>query len=143
MDNCWIMNGKCLSTPPEGYYGFIYKITDNEGRVYFGKKAFEHNKKTKLSKKARKATRKRISRTKVDSGWLDYYGSSKFLIAYLDEKPNVRYGLCEREIIKLCKDKASLSYWEMVTLVQNNVLFRNDCWNGHISGKYFKGKIHE
>lgn len=28
-------NGKELKTPPEGVYGFVYKITDNSGGVYF------------------------------------------------------------------------------------------------------------
>lgn len=142
--NCWMLDGKCLSAPPQGYYGFIYKITDNQGMVYFGKKAFEHAKKKTISKKARKlsGTRKRVERTKVDSKWLDYWGSSKPFLEHLDKDPSKRE-LCTREIIKLCKDKASLSYWEMVTLIRENVLFRNDCWNGNVLGKFFKGKIHE
>lgn len=139
---CWYYQKKCLESPPEGYYGFIYKITDNIGRVYFGKKAFEHSKKKILSKKARKisGTKKRIERTKTDSGWLDYWGSSKPFLEYLEETGF--YNLCKREIIKLCKDKASLSFHEMKVLVEEQVLFRDDCWNGNISGKYFKGKIH-
>lgn len=142
MDNCWMYGGVCLATPPEGYYGFIYKITDPSGKVYFGKKAFEHSKKKIISKKARKlsGSKKRIERSKVDSGWMDYWGSSKPLLEYLEE--SLLYPFCKREIIKLCKDKANLSYWEMATLVQENVLFRDDCWNGNVSGKYFKGKIH-
>jgi hypothetical protein len=138
----WIYKGKVIKEAPKDFYGFIYCIVDDKGKRYWGKKAFEHNKKTKLSKKARKATGKRIVRTKVDSGWQDYWGSSKFLIEYLEEVPS-RKNKCIREIIKLCKDKASLSYWEMVTLVNYNVLFREDCWNGNILGKFFKGKIHE
>lgn len=144
MDDCWTYQGECLYEPPLGFYGFIYKITDLHGKVYFGKKAFEHSKKKVISKKARKlsGTKKRIERTKVDSGWLDYWGSSKELLKYIEADPEgLKY--FKREIIKLCKDKASLSYWEMVTLVENKVLFRNDCWNGNIGGKYFKGKIHE
>lgn len=142
--NCWIMNGKCLSTPPEGYYGFIYKITDAvTGKSYFGKKAFEHSQKKTISKRARKAsgTKKRIERVKKDSGWLEYWGSSKPLLEFFAAHPHAQQ-FAKREIIKLCKDKASLSYWEMVTLVENNVLFK-DTWNGNILGKFFKGKIHE
>lgn len=136
--------GVCLETPPDGYYGFIYKITDDQGKVYYGKKAFEHSKKKVISKRARKlsGTRKRIERSKVDSGWMDYWGSSKAFIEYLDQHYHSR-NFCTREILMLCKDKASLAYWEMSFLVRENVLFRDDCWNGNISGKYFKGKIHE
>jgi len=149
MDNCWLTpEGNCLEEIPQGYYGFIYKITLSDGSFYIGKKAFEHSKKKVLSKKARKesGTRKRIERIKQDSGWLEYWGSSKAFIDYLDQKDQEWNGGCRknatRKILKLCKDKASLAYWEMVTLVQNNVLFRDDCWNGNISGRFFKGKIH-
>lgn len=143
MNNCWVYQGECLYEPPSGFYGFIYKITDLYGKVYFGKKAFEHNQKKVISKKARKlsGSRKRVERVKKDSGWLDYWGSSKPLIAFLES--SFSHDLCKREIIKLCKDKASLAYWEMAIMVQENVLFRDDCWNANISGKFYKGKIHE
>lgn len=142
MENCWIYQGECLYEPPSGFYGFIYKITDDLGRVYWGKKAFFHSQKKKITKKVIKETktRKRVERVQKDSEWLGYWGSSKALLEYITEIESTQF--FKREIIKLCKDKVSLSYWEMVTLVQNDVLFRDDCWNGNISGKYFKGKIH-
>jgi len=135
--------GVCLETPPDGYYGFVYLIIDDQNRMYYGKKAFEHSKKKVISKKARKlsGTRKRIERSKVNSGWMDYWGSSKALLAYYEEDPT-RKDKSLRRIVKLCKDKVSLAYHEMKTLVYQEVLFRDDCWNGNISGKYFKGKIH-
>ncbi len=144
IESCWLYGGVCLKTPPVGYYGFIYKITDDKGNVYFGKKAFEHSKKTAISKKARKlsGSRKRVEKKKVDSGWLDYWGSSKSLLAYFEENPQAK-DFSTREIIKFCVDKVNLAYWEMVTLVEERVLFRNDCWNGNVSGKYFKGRVHE
>ncbi len=136
--------GKCLEFPPDGYYGFIYVIIDDQNRVYYGKKAFEHSKKTVISKKARKlsGSRKRVERKKVDSGWMDYWGSSKALLAYFEEDPT-RKDKSLRRIIKFCKDKISLSYYEMQTLVYQGVLFRDDCWNGNVSGKFFKGRVHE
>lgn len=142
-NNCWMYGGKCLEFPPEGYYGFIYKITDDQGRVYFGKKAFEYTLKKTISKKARKlsGTKKRIERKKVTSGWLDYWGSSKPLLEYIDNFPS-RLVNFKREILILCVDKVNLSYWEMVTLVKENVLFRADCYNSNVSGKYFKGKVY-
>jgi hypothetical protein len=142
MENCWQYQGKCLTEPPEGYYGFIYVITDDKGWQYYGKKAFEHSKKVILSKKARKlsGTRKRIERTKKDSGWLDYWGSSKPFLEYMEKSPNKH--LFTREIVKLCKDKASLSYWEMAVLIAAEVLFKDNFWNGNVGGKFFKGKIH-
>lgn len=142
MENCWQYQGKCLTEVPEGYFGYIYKITNNEnGWFYIGKKCFEHSQKVKLSQKARKesGTRKRIERRKKDSGWLSYFGSSEFLMRDL-EANNFN---CTREVLKLVKDKSSLTYWEIHYMIENKVLFRNDCYNGNISGKIFKGRVHE
>jgi len=141
-DNCWILpNGKCCFEPPSGYYGFIYCIFDDKGKVYYGRKSFEHSKKVKLSKKRRKETRKRVEVTKKDSGWLSYWGSCKPLLEYIEDRGGTE-GF-KRVIIKLCKDKISLNFWEISIQIQNNVLFRGDCWNNSVGGKYFKNKIHE
>lgn len=139
--SCWLYNKKCLETPPEGYYGFIYLITDDKGKKYWGKKAFTHKTKTKLSKKARIGTRKKYNIGTKDSQWSKYWGSCKPLLAYISERGGTQ-GF-KREIIKLCKDRQSLAYHEMKTLVDNNVLFRDDCWNGNVCAKYFKTNIHE
>lgn len=135
----WFYQGKYLKVPPEGYYGFLYVIlADN--KLYYGKKAFSHRKKTKLSKKARLGTRKRISITQKDSGWLSYYGSCKPLLEYLTIKG---FDNCERSIVAFCKTKQDLAYHELALLIKNNVLFNKDCWNGNVAGKYFKGKIND
>lgn len=140
-ENCWIHEGNCLENPPDGYYGFIYMIIDDTGKRYWGKKAFAHKRKTKLSKKARVGTRKRVQIKEVDSKWLSYWGSSKPLLEYIKERGSTD-GF-QRFIVKLCKDRQSLTYWELATLVENKVLFRDDCWNGNILSKFFKNKIHD
>ncbi len=140
-DNCWKLQGECCFEPPSGYYGFIYKITNLENNwIYIGRKAFEHTKKVKLSKKVIKesGTRKRVGKITKDSGWLDYFGSSLYLTSDLEKNG---YN-CKREIIKLCKDKISLNYWEVAFMIKEEVLFRGDCYNGAISGKWFKNKVH-
>jgi len=143
MEDCWLKeNGECLYTPPENKYGFIYKIIDDKGNIYIGKKAFTHRKKTTLSKKAKllpENKRKRVSITQKDSGWLKYWGSCKPLLEYIKQRSSTE-GF-KRYIIKTCDDKQSLAYWEMHYLVINDVLFRDDCWNGNILSKFFKGKI--
>lgn len=143
MSNCWKYKGACLEEPPEGYYGFVYRITDDKGRDYYGKKAFFHKKKSKISKRTRikVGTRKRIKIQDFDSKWLGYYGSCKPLLEYIETRGGTD-GFT-RSILKLCKDKQSLTYWEMYYLTQNNVLFREDTWNGNIMSRFFKGKIHE
>ena len=143
MTGCWMQNGVCMEHAPEGYYGFIYCITDDKGRKYWGKKAFNHKRKTRLSKKAKllAKTRKTWEIKQADSKWLSYWGSCRELLAYIAERGNTD-GFT-REVIKLCRDRASLSYWEVVTLIENEVLFSDNTWNGNIAGKYFRGKIHK
>ncbi len=136
----WYYKGKPITSVPEGYIGFVYCITDDTGKKYWGKKAFTHKSKTKLSKKARVGTRKRYNIGTKDSQWLKYWGSSKPLLEYIKTSGTSKF---KREILMLCRDRQSLAYWEMVTLVENKVLFRDDCWNGNVCAKYFRGKIHK
>lgn len=140
MDQCWeLENGECLETPPEGYYGYVYIIYDDKGGWYIGKKAFSHTKKTKLSKKARIGTRKRIKIEQKDSGWLNYWGSCKPLLEYIKER-----GGCtefKRKILQFCETKQELSYWEAHHLCVNYALFDPKCWNSNILNRFFRGKI--
>jgi len=135
----WKYKGKNFKTPGDDY-GFIYKITDDKGRFYIGKKAFSHRIKRKLSKRARKSTGKRIKIENKDSGWKDYWGSCKPLLEYIESKGNTQ-GFT-REILMLCEDRINLSYWEIHFQIQLNVLFEEKSWNSNVGGKYFKGKIH-
>jgi len=124
----------------QGHEGFIYRITDDKGRMYIGKKAFSHRNKVKLSKKARVGTRKRVEIRQKDSGWKAYWGSSKELLEYIKVSGTDNF---TREILKLCKDKQSLAYWEVHYMITENVLFSDHYWNGNVSGRFFKGKIHK
>lgn len=138
---CWVHEGKCMEEPPEGYYGFIYLIVDDKGNKYWGKKAFTHKKKTALSKKARVGTRKRVKVQQVDSKWMSYWGSCKPLLEYIKNRGGT-HGF-SRYVLKLCKNRSALTYWETHVLFENRVLFREDTWNGHILSRFYKGKIHE
>lgn len=142
----WNYKGKEINNPPENCYGFVYKITDNNGNVYFGKKAFTHKKKTKLNKKAKLLPEnkgKRISISQKDSGWLSYYGSCIPLKAHLKSLSKKEFQKIQREIICFCKTKQDLTYREVEVLIKENVLFRKDCWNSNILSRFFKGKINE
>lgn len=137
-EGCWVYQGKCLEAPPEGYYGFVYLITNIlDGRIYVGKKAFSYRKKTKLSKKAKKATGKRVKVEQVDSQWLGYYGSS------LDVKADVKTFGEEnftREILYLCKNKAQMNYMEAKEQFARDVLLTNS-YNKWIGVKCFKSSL--
>lgn len=135
----WTYKGKNVTSPPPGWYGFVYRIIDEKGKVYYGKKAFSHKRKTKLSKKLRRETGKRVRIDQKDSGWQAYFGSCKPLQEHIKARGGTQ-GF-KREILKFCKDKMSLSYWETYYLFKEQVLFK-DTWNGHVL-RFFKGRIHK
>lgn len=143
MNDCWkLKDGTCLENPPEGYYGFTYRIVfpnkNGEMCYYIGKKVFEFTKKKKITQKVKKetGTRKRIERVKVESDWQDYWGSGQLLNNYI-EKRGGTHGF-ERYILNFHKDKWSLTYGEVEALVKNNILFDSYSWNINILSKFFK-----
>jgi hypothetical protein len=137
---CWKYKSKCLKVPPEGYYGFVYLITNLvSGRIYVGKKAFSYKKKTRLSKRAKKSTgsTKRIKIESIDSQWLSYFGSSEEL--KLDVK-TIGEKQFKREILHLCKSKAQMSYLEAKEQFKREVLEDPNSYNKWIGVKVFKTK---
>ena len=72
----WTYQGKPFEPEDElleEYQGFVYCIVNlKNGKKYIGKKFFWKPKTLPVTK-----TRKRRVRTRVQSDWRDYYGSSK------------------------------------------------------------------
>lgn len=137
-EGCWFYQGTCLEEAPEGHFGYIYKITNKiDGRIYVGKKQFTFRKKTKLSKKARVGTRKRVSVTRTDSGWKTYWGSSKALLEDVTKLGKENF---HREILEFAESKTSLSYKEVFHQIIEGVMV-NPSYNGWISCKIYKNKL--
>lgn len=138
--NCWFdKKGDCVKTQPKDYYGFVYLITNiNNGKIYIGKKAFQYKKKTKLSKKVKKATGKRVKVEQIDSQWLNYFGSS------IDLKADVSLlgkDVFKREILYLCKNKHQMNYMEAKEQFAQGVLEMGDkSYNKWIGIKSFKSQ---
>ena len=125
----------------DGCFGFVYKITNTAtGKIYIGKKAFFHNKKKKLTKKElaeQPVTRGRKLTTKVeqvDSGWIDYYGSSKELVADVKALGKDKF---QRIILDFCETKKQLTYSEIYHQMTERVLFI-DSYNDNILGKFYR-----
>lgn len=145
--SCWVdIKGECLESPPLGAYGFTYLIKaknhpglpdDVRGKIYVGKKAFTHRKKKRLSKTARKGTRKKVSINQVDSGWLKYWGSSKPL---LEDIKKYGVSMFERRVLSFCANKASLSYDEVYWQIQQSVMLVPS-YNGWISCRIYKKNL--
>ena len=92
----WYYNGKEFDTTPDEYQGFIYIITENStNKKYIGKKNFWKPKTLPITK-----TRKRRVRTRVESDWREYFGSSKEVQLLVEENGEKAF---RRDILKLCK----------------------------------------
>ena len=104
-------------------YGFIYIITNTiSNKKYIGKKLFYFSRsKTVKGKK---------KRTKVESDWKDYWSSSEEVQKDVKELGEENF---TREIIRLCENKGSASYFEAKEQFINEVLENPDQWyNGQI-----------
>ena len=83
----WYYNDEPFDITPEEFQGFVYIITDRENqKKYIGKKFFW---KPKTLPKTR--TRKRRVRTRVESDWRSYYGSSMEIKLLVEQKGTNRF----------------------------------------------------
>ena len=124
----WLYNDKEYDTTPEQFQGFVYVITEiDTNKRYVGKKNFWKPKTLPITKK-----RKRRIRSRTESDWREYYGSSKEVSLLVEQKGTSNY---KREIIKLCKTKGEMSYYEAKYQFDNDVLFRDDYYNEFIGCK--------
>lgn len=124
----WLYENKEYDETPEEYQGFVYCITElDTGKKYIGKKFFWKPKTLPVTK-----TRKRRVKTRVESDWRKYYGSSKEVQELVESKGANNY---KREILKLCKTKGECSYWEAKLQFQYDVLLSDEYYNEFIGCK--------
>ena len=127
----WYYQDTPVETLPDNCVGFVYLITNNlSGRKYIGKKLAKFSKTTYKTVKQKNGIKKRKKiRSKIDSDWQEYYGSSPELTKDIVSlgKENFR-----REILFYCKSKSECSYIEAREQFSRKVLESNDYYNGHI-----------
>jgi hypothetical protein len=122
----WFYNDKEFDLTPEDYQGFVYMITElDTDKKYIGKKYFWKPKTLPKTK-----SRKRRIKTRVESDWKIYYGSSKEVKQLVETRGEDKY---KREILKLCKTKGECSYYEAKYQFQYDVLLSDDYYNELIS----------
>ena len=115
----WTYNNTIFSEDMIGdNYGFVYEITDPNGKKYIGKKFF-YSSKTKMVKGKKK-------KLKVFSDWKTYFGSNEEL-----KKEVTKHGpnLFSRKIIYLCKTKGECGYLEAKEQFNRGVLESDDYYN--------------
>ena len=142
--NNWIYKGNPVITLPDDCVGFVYIITNiMNKKKYIGKKLakFSKTKYKMILQKNGKRVRKAI-RSKVDSAWQDYWGSSKDLTKDIEQMGQQYF---RREILYLCTSKAQCSYLEAKEQFARGVLETSNYYNGQISvrvhGSHILGKL--
>jgi len=97
----WYYQNNLVEILPEECVGFVYLITNNlSGRKYIGKKLAKFAKTSvKVVKQKNGIKKKKRIRTKVDSDWREYYGSSIELTADILKLGTENFS---REILHYC-----------------------------------------
>jgi hypothetical protein len=140
----WLYNNQPVETLPEDCVGFVYMITNiTNDRKYIGKKLAKFSRTTQRTVKLKNGTKKKKKiRTKIDSDWRDYYGSSPELTQDVEQLGKDNF---TREILYYCKSKAECSYIEAREQFTHRVLESKDWYNGHIQvrvhGSHIIGKL--
>ena len=140
----WLYNNQPVETLPEDCVGFVYLITNcTNNRMYIGKKLAKFSKTTQQTVKLKNGTKKkRKVRSKIDSDWQTYYGSSPELSKDVEKLGTENF---TREILYYCKSKAECSYVEAREQFSRRVLESTDYYNGHIQvrvhGSHILNKI--
>jgi hypothetical protein len=140
----WYYQGTLVEQLPEDCVGFVYLITNNlTGRMYVGKKLAKFAKTSYKTVKLKNGNKKRKKiRSKIDSDWQEYYGSSTELTEDINTQGPDKF---TRQILYYCKSKAECSYIEAREQFSRRVLESNDYYNGQISvrvhGSHIKNKL--
>ena len=130
----WTYQGKTIDSLPEDCEGFVYLITNTtNGKRYVGKKLAKF-------KKTRPPLKGRINkrRSKVESDWKDYGGSSDHLLADVAQLGEDKF---TREILYICNTRGVMSYLEAREQFERRVLESDDYYNGIINVRVGGSKI--
>ena len=140
----WYYSGQEITELPEDAVGFVYLITNiKTGKMYVGKKLAKFAKTSYKVVKLKNGTKKRKKiRSKINSDWQQYYGSSPNLTEDINQLGTDNF---KREILYYCKSKSECSYIEAREQFSRRVLESDDYYNGHIQvrvhGSHIKNKL--
>ena len=140
----WTYNNIIVEELPEDCVGCVYLSTNKANqRMYIGKKLAKFAKTTyKTITQKNGVKKKKKIRSKIDSDWIEYYGSSIELNKDVEALGKDNF---TREILFYCKSKAECSYVEAREQFGRKVLESDDYYNGQISvrvhGSHIKNKL--
>lgn len=127
----WYYNDEIVTEPPDDAIGFVYLITNlTNNRKYIGKKLFQFSKTSYKTVKLKNGTKKKKRiRSKIESDWQNYYGSS---IELNKDVENLGKEKFKREILYYGKSKAECSYIEAKLQFAYGVLESKNYYNNNI-----------
>jgi hypothetical protein len=140
----WYYNRQEVTELPDDIVGFVYLITNvTTGKMYVGKKLAKFAKTSYKVVKLKNGTKKRKKiKSKINSDWQQYYGSSPNLTEDINKIGTDNF---KREILYYCKSKSECSYIEAREQFSRRVLESDDYYNGHIQvrvhGSHIKNKL--
>jgi hypothetical protein len=140
----WTYQGEPVESLPEDCVGYVYIITNlTNNKKYIGKKLAKFSKTTYKTIKLKNGKKKKKKiRSKIDSDWREYWGSSPNLQADIDLLGKENF---TREILYYCKSKSECTYVEARTQFERKVLESDEYYNGQISCRihqsHIKGKL--
>ena len=127
----WLYNKQEVKELPEDCVGFVYLITNlTNNRMYVGKKLAKFSKTSYKTVTLKNGTKKKKKiKSKIDSDWLEYYGSSNELNKDIEALGKQNF---TREILYFCKSKAECSYIEAREQFTRRVLETTEYYNNNI-----------
>ncbi len=127
----WYYQNNPVEELPDDCVGFVYLITNKTtSRKYVGKKLSKFSKTTYKTIKQKNGTKKKKKiRSKIDSDWQEYYGSSIELNKDVESLGKDNF---TREILFFCKSKAECSYIEAREQFARKVLESTEYYNNNI-----------
>lgn len=128
----WIYENKPFEEIPDGIIGFVYEITcKSNGKRYLGKKNFFFSKTKQVKGKKKKI--------KIDSDWQTYYGSNKEIQEHVALYGEHNF---ERKILRLCKSKSEMNYYELREQMINDVLFKEkEYYNSYVGTRISRKQL--
>jgi hypothetical protein len=135
----WLYENKEF-TDSSKYFGFIYSITNNlNNKIYIGRKYF-------TSAKTKKPLKGRVNkrRSRVENDWKEYWGSSPILLNEIEKVGKENF---TRQILRLCKTRGEVNYWEAKYMFEFDVLNaklpngENKYYNENIMMKFTRKNI--
>tara|TARA_Y100001958_G_C21236713_1_gene563279 strand:- start:1840 stop:2262 length:423 start_codon:yes stop_codon:yes gene_type:complete len=130
----WTYQDKIVESLPEDCEAFVYLITNTtNGMKYVGKKLAKFRKtrpplKGKINKR----------RSKVESDWRDYWGSSDHLQSDVEKLGADKF---TREILHYCPSRGVASYLEAREQFERRVLETDEYYNGIINVRVGGSKL--